>query len=377
MIEDMVALRRRLHRLAELSGQEERTAAVIHETLERYAPDRLVTGLGGHGVLALFESGTPGPRVLLRCDLDALPIAETGDDDDGSETPGVSHACGHDGHMAIVTAVAESLSRRRPARGSVALLYQPAEETGFGARSVLGDPSYAEFAPDVAFALHNVPGFELGEVVTREGTFASTARSLRVELVGKTSHAAEPHRGLSPAQALAEILCAWPGVPQVASSLDEPALVTVVHARLGEAALGTTPGEAVAIATLRARSFDVMQRLSERCLKLAVGIAEAHGLGARGEWTDEFPCTENDPSAVRIVERAAAAARTGFRLLDTPFNWTEDFGHFTHAYPSAMFGLGAGIDTAPLHHPDYRFPDELIDIGARVFLEIIDQAVGE
>ncbi len=370
--DEMVGLRRRLHQLAELSGSEERTAALLEETLKGFAPDGLVTGLGGHGLAARFDGAAAGPRVLIRCDLDALPIDEGPHvGEEASETPGVSHKCGHDGHMAVVTAVARALGRNRPARGSVVLLYQPAEETGAGAMSVLNDPAFADLEPDAAFALHNVPGFPLGQVVTREGVFASTARSLRIHLVGRTSHAAEPERGLSPTLALADILSAWPGTPQASPSIDEPALVTVVHARLGEPALGTTPGEAIAIATLRARSPEVMDRLSERCLDVAMAIAAAHGLEARARWMDEFPCTQNDHLAVEVIRRAAASAGADFQELDAPFRWTEDFGHYTSRYPSAMFGLGAGEQTAPLHHPDYRFPDELIAVGCGMFLEMI------
>jgi len=373
----MVELRRSLHRIAELSGQEERTAALIRETLEGIGADEIVTGLGGHGVAAVYESGSIGPRVLIRCDLDALPIDEDSDSEDASRTPGISHTCGHDGHMAIVTGVAHALAAKRPDTGSVVLLYQPAEETGTGARSVLDDPRFAKLVPDMAFALHNVPGYPLGEVVARVGVFASTARSLRVELVGSTSHAAAPEQGASPTAALAEILSVWPGMPQATTSIDEPALVTVVHAKLGEEALGTTPGRATAIATLRARNSDVMARLSRGCSEIAVGIAAAHGLTADCEWTDEFPCVVNEAGAVAAVEQAAEAAGTGFRSLEAPFSWTKDFGHFTEVCPSAMFGLGAGVDAAPLHHPAYRFPDELIGTGARIFLGVLDRVLND
>jgi len=369
--DDAVALRKQLHRAAELSGMEERTAALILHVLEQLGADEVFSGLGGHGLAALYESGSAGPRLLIRCDLDALPIDEGTERDDASRTPGVSHACGHDGHMAIVTEVARTLSARRPETGSVVLLYQPAEETGTGARSVLDDPRFAKLTPDMAFALHNIPGRPLGEVITRAGVFASTARSLWVELTGSTSHAAEPERGVSPAPALAEILNVLPGIPAAMPEDGTPALVTVVHAKLGEEALGTTPGHARVVATLRAGSPDVMTRLSLACREAAAGIAAAHGLRVSMRWSDEFPCVVNDAAAAEIVERAASAAGVNFRQLDAPFRWTEDFGYFTELCPSAMFGLGAGVGAAPLHHPDYRFPDELIPIGARVFLAVI------
>ncbi|MBD3349199.1 MAG: amidohydrolase [Candidatus Eisenbacteria bacterium] len=368
--EDAVALRRSLHRAAELSGVEERTAAIIRERLEPLEPGALVGGIGGHGVAAVFEGSGKGRRILVRCELDALPIPE-GEGPDASETPGVSHLCGHDGHMAILMALGELLSESPPASGSVVLLFQPAEETGAGARRVLDDPAFRKLDPDVALALHNVPGVPLGSVILRDGVFASTARSLRVVLEGRTAHAAEPDRGLSPAGALAEILAAWPSVPQSVTSIDEAALVTVVHARLGEPALGTTPGVATAIATLRAQSDEVMQRLSGRCQELAHGLAAAHGLSADSEWLEEFPCTVNDPGVNAALERAAADLGLEVRKPERPFAWTEDFGHFTESVGGALFGLGAGEKTAPLHHPDYVFPDDLIPLGAKLLRSAI------
>jgi amidohydrolase len=370
--EKVLELRRELHRAAELSGEEERTSALIRGYLESLEPDSLHEGLGGHGVAAVFEGGSDGPRALVRCELDALPIPERPGEEDASETPGVSHRCGHDGHMAIVAALALDLSIRRPSRGSVVVLFQPAEETGAGARLVIDDEKFAGIRPDLALALHNVPGYRLGTVVLRDGSFASTARSLRVNLTGRTAHAAEPEKGLSPTPALAGILSEWPAVPRTTGSSEEGALVTVVHARLGEPALGTSPGIATAIATLRAQSGKAMGRLSDRCLEVAEGLADAHGLSIESEWLEEFPCTESDASVNEIVERVTRSLGLPVVRLARPFAWTEDFGHFTERFGGAMFGLGSGDENAPLHHPDYRFPENLVIVGARLFRDITD-----
>jgi metal-dependent amidase/aminoacylase/carboxypeptidase family protein len=273
--------------------------------------------------------------------------------------------------MAIVASLAELLHEAPPTHGSVVLLFQPAEETGAGARLVLDDPAFSEIRPDVALALHNVPGYPLGSVLLRDGVFASTARSLLVELGGRTSHAAEPGSCLSPTPALAEILSVW---PTARHSVKSRALVTVVHARLGEPALGTSPGNAIAIATLRAESNAVMELLAERCQYLAERIAEAHGLSARSEWLEEFPCTESDPSVNRAIERAALDAGLTVEHLTAPFAWTDDFGNFTEEITGAMFGLGSGEGTAPLHSPDYVFPDELIPVGAGLLRRVVDSA---
>jgi amidohydrolase len=372
--DDPRALRRSLHATAELSGDETQTSSLVRSYLERLEPDALHEGLGGNGLAAVYEAPEPGRRTLVRCELDALPIPEVAGIEDASAPPGASHKCGHDGHMAIVAALAEMLREKRPERGSVVLLFQPAEETGAGAKRVLDDPAFAPMMPDIAFALHNLPGYPLGTVVLRDGVFASTARSLCVVLEGRTSHAAEPDRGRSPAAAMSEIILEWPSVPQAVTSIEEPALVTVVHARLGEPALGTSPGLATVIATLRAQSGRVMERLSERCEGVAKELAAAHGLNMRSEWLEAFPCTESDPEANAIAETAAREEGLAVTRPEMPFAWTEDFGHFTAAVGGAMFGLGAGEDTAPLHHPDYVFPDGLIDVGARLFYRVISLA---
>lgn len=372
-VEAAVRLRRALHDSAELSGMEERTSALVRGHLETTKPDSIVDGLGGHGVAAVYTGEAGGPRVLVRCELDALPIPETGERD-GADAA-VSHKCGHDGHMAIAAALAGSLGESPPALGSAVLLFQPSEENGAGAKRVLDDPAFSPLRPDVVVALHNVPGYPLGTVVLRDGVFASTARSLRVDLFGRTSHAAEPERGLSPGAALAEILSAWPGVPGTVTSVDEPALVTVVHCRLGELALGTNPGTATAVATLRAQSEDVMGRISLACAALAEGIGRAHGLDVEIAWLDEFPCTVSDASVNAVIERAALSAGLPVLRLERPFAWTEDFGHFTREFRGALFGLGAGEATAPLHHPDYSFPDELVPLGAGLLRRTVDAAL--
>ncbi len=370
---DTVELRRRLHRLAEPSGGERRTASLLREVLDGLGPDALIDGLGGRGLAAVFRGGD-GPVVLVRCELDAVPIPESEGAPDASEAAGYSHMCGHDGHMAIVVGLADSLSRRRTERGSAVLLFQPAEETGAGAARVLEEPRLQALQPDIAFALHNVPGFPLGSVVLRDGVFASTAKSLRVDLEGRTSHAAEPERGVSPTAAVSEILTAWPDVPGEVAETGEFALVTVVHARVGEVALGTTPGAATVIATLRAHSPDVMERLSRRCEAIASDAARAHGLAMSSEWLEEFPCTINDPEANSLVERAAREAGLPVVRMPEPFRWTEDFGRFTGAFGGAMFGLGAGEESPPLHHPQYVFPDELLPLGSSLLRRVIDAA---
>ena len=188
----LIGLRRELHRVAEPSGEELITAARLVDEVADLAPDSVVDHLGGHGVAVVFDGSKAGPTVLLRADMDAVPIDETLTLEYASATPGISHKCGHDGHMAMAVGVARCIARARPDRGRVVVLFQPSEETGGGAAAIIGDPAFAVCRPDTALAAHNLPGYGLGRVVIRPGTFACASRGLTIELVGATCHAAEP-----------------------------------------------------------------------------------------------------------------------------------------------------------------------------------------
>ena len=174
---DLVDLRHRLHRRPEISGEERETAATIVEFLKPTGPDRIVTELGGHGVAAIYEGAEPGPTVLIRAELDALPIEELSDSDHRSEIPGKGHLCGHDGHMTILAGLARGLQRNPPQKGRAILLFQPAEETGAGAAAVMADPKFEEIVPDYAFSLHNRPGVPVGHARISEGAANCASRA--------------------------------------------------------------------------------------------------------------------------------------------------------------------------------------------------------
>jgi amidohydrolase len=372
---DLVALRRDLHTRPELSGREERTAAKMIDLLTSLDPHALHTGLGGHGLAAVWRGDEPGRRVLLRCDLDALPIPETIDLPHRSTVEGCSHKCGHDGHMAILVGLARRVAERPPARGEVVLLFQPSEEDGRGAARVLADPAFEPLEPDLVFALHNLPGFDSGTAIVRDGPFAAASTGFVVRLEGATAHAAEPQRGHTPALAVAELIQGVSALPQLHTGLTESAKATVIHARVGEVAFGTSPGEGVVMATLRAHDARVIDRLEAAARQLATHTAAAHGLGCRIELSEPFPPTANNPDANRLVREAAAAIGLGIETPPDPFPWSEDFGHFTSKFEGALFGLGAGIDHPALHHPNYDFPDELIPLGVDLFDGILDRTV--
>lgn len=370
-IAELTAFRRALHRAPEISRQEVQTARTIATAL---TADQVISGLGGHGVAAIYNGTEPGPTVMFRAELDALPIQELSDAPHRSSIPGKGHLCGHDGHMTILIGLARLLSRRRPAAGRVVLMFQPAEEDGSGAAAVIADPRWPALRPDWAFSLHNAPGTALGHAHLRPGPVNCASQGLKIHLTGKTAHASQPETGTSPGPALAALIPALTALGQGRSLVPGFRLVTVTHARLGEPAFGIAPGEAELWVTLRTLEDAAMAALRAE----AVALVHAHspGLTVSFETHDDFAASVNHPEAVAHMTAALKA-------LNIPHHpgeiWraSEDFGRFGAApTKSAMLFLGAGQTHPALHNPDYDFPDDLIPIGAHLFHRIARDILG-
>jgi amidohydrolase len=374
----LTSLRKHLHSIAEVSGSERHTAQTIENFLtEEAKPDKVYNGIGGHGIIATYEGGADGKHILLRCELDALPITDKIDAEYRSKSDGTGHKCGHDGHMAIICGVAKLLAKERPSAGKVSLLFQPAEETGEGAQRVLEDERFQALQADYCFALHNLPDYEKGNVIVRDQTFAAASVGLEVTFGGETSHAAHPEEGVSPALAMAQLVQALSAVPQYYSSLNHATKVTVINAELGERAFGTSPGRATVRATLRTFDDELLKRLQERCLQISEGIADTYGLSADHNWVEPFAATKNDGAAVDKIRKTAQKQEIRVQEKSVPFSWSEDFGHFTRQIPGAMFGLGSGRQHPALHAEHYDFPDEVIPVGICMFMEIVKEVLAE
>lgn len=370
--DELVSLRHHLHSIAEVSGKEADTADFIAEKLRGFNPDELVTGVGGHGVIARFKGEEGGPCMLIRCELDALPIAEENEMDYLSKNKRTGHKCGHDGHMAIVLGVGKRLAENRLGAGEVILLFQPAEETGEGARQVLDDEHFTDIAPDYVFALHNVPGYPKHEVIIKDGVFAAASVGFIARLKGETAHAAHPEQGNSPALAVAQLIQSLSAMPQFYAPLQKAAKVTVVQSHIGEQAFGTSPGYGEVMATLRTYEDGLLDQLKDQAENLAEGIAQTYKLQLETEWVEPFPATVNSKKAINIVQSVADGNGIQMKKKKEPFSWSEDFGHFTDRYEGALFGLGSGKEQPALHAADYDFPDEIIETGVQMFAGIID-----
>lgn len=371
---DLKNIRKYLHSQPELSGTEEQTSQFIKGKVEQFNPHKVITNLGGHGLAVIFKAKRPGPCVLFRAELDALPVQETGDHKHKSETTGVSHACGHDGHMTILLGLAERLQKEKEnLKGKTILLFQPAEETAQGAIRILDDSRFNTINPDFVFALHNLPGFSQGEIILKKGVFASASRGLIVKLTGKTSHAGEPEKGKNPVLVMTRIIEDLIALPQLTTSLNNAALITIIHANLGKVAFGTSPGSAQIMATFRTYNSKDMEILVKQSMEIIKGTAKIYNHKCEIRWVEEYPATENDDRCVDIIETAAKNRGCAIRFCKHPFPWSEDFGFFTQKFKGSFFGIGSGKEYPQLHSENYDFPDEILEQGIAILGEITKQ----
>ena len=377
-IVELTAFRRHLHQHPEVSGDEAWTAAEVVKALREMGAPQVLTGLGGHGVAAVWQGAEPGPTVMFRSELDALPIEELTGNPWASTIPGKGHQCGHDGHTTILLGLGRLLSRRPPARGRAVLMFQPAEENGAGAAAVLDDPAFAEIRPDWAFSLHNFPGLEHGAMALEAGPANCASRGLRVVLTGHTSHASTPEHALSPALSLARLIPAVMAEGPGGDLGDTFRLVTVTHTRMGEPAFGITPGRAELWMTLRTVHDRDMADLLARVTALIDAEAKATGLKVDYSHHDIFHACTNDAEATQRLLDAAEAVGITRENSQFPMRGSEDFGLFGSrgGAKSAMFRLGSGYRTPNLHNPDYDFPDEIIEPGVRVFERVARDLLG-
>lgn len=369
---NLIRLRQELHRNPELSGSERGTGKRIRFFLNHYPPTELFTGIAGEGMAAVYSSDKPGPTLLFRCELDALPIHESINKSYASNKPGVSHACGHDGHMTMVSGLAAELTKNPIKRGKVILFYQPKAENGQGAFQSIKEFEKFNIQPDFSFAIHNMPKYPMGSVILAKHTFASASMGLIFKLIGSDSHAAYPENGKNPSLAISKIIQGFHDIPK-SKDFAKFVMLTVIHIRVGEVAFGTSPGYGEVMITLRSHGDNDMNLLSEKATSLVHSIAKEHELNIETSITDDFPAVTCDPKLIEGVHSVATKQDRKVFYLDEPNRWSEDFSQFTIKWPSILFGLGVGEKMQDLHSPNFDFPDEAIEHGISIFNSIVTQ----
>ncbi len=370
----MTDWRRRIHAWPELGFEEERTSALVADALRALGLE-VHTGLGGTGVVALVDSGVPGPSVGLRADMDALPMQEQNDVAYRSQRDGTAHTCGHDGHTSALLGTAQHLAAHPPARGRVVLIFQPAEEGGRGAIRMAEDGLFARFPCDEVYAFHNMPLLGTGRASVRAGATLQSLAVFEIAVEGVGGHAAAPHKATDPLQVAARLAVEIPAI--VGRHIDpmEAALINVGSLQAGSTH-NIIPASASLSGTLRALSKDVHEALLARLRALCDGHAAISG--CRVTLTVPHAC----PPCVNAAEQAALAAAAcadvlGAEHVETDrraYPFSDDFSYMLEQWPGAYLFLGQ--DSAMCHHPTFDFDDRLLPVAAAVFDRIVRRRLG-
>ena len=375
--DELVNLRRYLHAHPELSGKEENTLNYIKEYLSKNTGPNRIERVGEESLIVTYDFGEGGATIVIRCELDALPIQEVNKFPYRSIHQGVSHKCGLDGHMSIVVGVGLALEELSLKNGKVVLLFQSAEETGQGASKVVNDPNFRELNPDYVFALHNIPGEKKGSIISLEKTFAAAVESIAITIDGQKTHAAQPEGGINPSFAIAELIDRFKSIEENDPHDSTFCLLTPVHLKVGNKNYGIAPGSGELHYTIRAWSDEKLSQVKKLVQKILEDINSTHGVKISYEWLEYFPSNENNSECNDFIKNAAIKNQYPIIERPFPFRFGEDFGWFSKEYPCGMFGLGAGMNTPALHQEDYDFPDEILIVGVKMFCGIIQQALAE
>lgn len=369
--QELAKTRRHFHSIAELSGQETETSKEVVRILKTLKGCSVVENVGGTGILAVFKAQEPGPTVAFRAELDALPIIEVNDFDHKSKREGISHKCGHDGHLTTLIGLAHKLNDQPPKKGRVILLFQPAEENGKGAKAVFEDPKFKDYQPDLILAWHNLPGYPLGKIVYRHGSFTPAVTSLIIKFYGKTSHAAEPEFGINPALAMSKVVQESLLLQSNDINAKDFSVITPVHMTLGDRSYGISAGYGEVHLTIRTWTQHTLDALVKNIKYLSRQTGDESGLSVAFEQTEDFNANENSKEGIEKLEQAIEVLKMPAETREYPFKWGEDFGLFTQHFSGAMFGIGSGEDCPALHNPDYDFPDDILKTG----VTLLDQVV--
>ncbi|MGJ7041631.1 hippurate hydrolase [Shinella sp. BE166] len=378
MLEEIVAWRHDFHKHPELQYEVHRTAGIVAEKLAEFGCDEVVSGIGRTGVVGLIHgsAGAGGPVIGLRADMDAMPIMEETGCSYASQTAGLMHACGHDGHTAMLLGAAKYLAATRRFAGSVAVIFQPAEEGGGGANEMVKDGLLERFGITQVYGMHNMPGLAAGTFGMRTGPIMAAADRFRIEIDGRGGHAARPHDCIDPILVGAQIVSAAHSI--VARNVD-PLNSAVLS--FGAFNAGFTdnviPNVALLKGTVRTLNGAVQDLMERRLGEVVDLTARTFGATARLHYLRDYPVTVNADANVDIAFAAAAAA-AGAQNVDrdvAPMMGSEDFAFMLQKRPGAYIFLGQG-KTAGLHHPKYDFNDEVIPAGVSYWIELASSSAG-
>lgn len=371
---ELVALRHHLHQHPELGLSEFKTSDFIAEQLEAMGYE-VARGLAKTGLVGSLRKGTSGRSIGIRADIDALPIMEETGAAYASLTPGLMHACGHDGHTTMLLGAAKLIAERGNFDGTVHLIFQPAEENYGGARMMIEDGLFDRFPCDAVFALHNDPGLPFGEIYVREGPVMAAVDECRITVNGRGGHGAEPQDTADPIVAGASIIMALQTVVSRNLHPLDSAVVTVGAFHAGQAS-NVIPERAEMLLTIRSFDPTVRNLLEDRIRAVAEGQAASYGMSVSIDYQRGYEPTVNHTTETEFVRKVAKQVVGEMKVHDVPrpMMGSEDFGYMLTERPGSYFFLGTRRTEKdpPLHHPRFDFNDDALPIGASLWLEMVE-----
>ena len=371
---EITAWRRDFHQHPELGFDVQRTAGRVAALLREFGVDEVVEGIGQTGVVGVIRgrASASGRAIGLRADMDALPMTEITGAEHASKTPGKMHACGHDGHTAMLLGAAKYLAETRNFDGTAVVIFQPAEENGGGGLKMLEDGLTDRWGIDEYYGMHNMPGFPTGSFAIREGAMMASADMFTIKVTGRGGHAAKPQDTIDPMLTAAHIIVA---LQSIVSRNVDPLKSGVISATLvtSDAAAHNVISQVVTICgTARALDAGVRDQLEEGVTRISTAIAQGFGATAEVDYERGYPVTVNDPEATLHAMEAAEAIAGAVETEISPMMGAEDFSYMLESRPGAYIWIGNG-DTAMVHHPAYDFDDEALPVGASWYAEMVER----
>lgn len=376
LIEEAIGWRRSFHATPELGYNELQTSNRVAQLLDSFGIE-VNRGLGGTGVVGTLRNGL-GPTIGIRADMDALPIQELGQCPHTSTHQGCMHACGHDGHTAILLATARHLSESRQFSGTVHFVFQPAEEGLAGAKKMIDDGLFEQFPMDAIYGLHNWPGVPAGHVVINPGPMMASLDTFEITLTGKGCHAAMPEKGADPIIAAAQLILALQTIPARRLSPLDSAVISVTQINAGEA-INVIPETAVLKGTVRCLQSPVRDKVQQLIAQFVEQLPGAFGIKGELVYHVGYPVTENHVEAASRVRRAAVTAvgESSVQWGCNPSMASEDFSFMLNACPGAYLWMGVDGEnpSATLHNPYYDFNDQVIEPAVALWTQLVEQSL--
>ena len=373
LLPEITEWRRDFHAHPELLFDTHRTAARVAELLGEFGCDEVVTGIGRSGVVAVIKgrSDHSGRVIGLRADMDALPIQEATGLDYASQSPGRMHACGHDGHTAMLLGAAKYLAETRNFDGTAVVIFQPAEEGGGGGREMCADGLMERFGIQEVYGMHNWPGMPVGSFHIRPGGFFASTDNFEIEVVGLGGHAAKPHDCIDPVLAASQIVVSLQSIASRSVDPTEQVVVSVTSFESDTKAFNVIPQKVLLRGTVRALNRQVRDLAKTRFLRIAEATADAFGVAARVNYMSGYPVMANHAEQTEFAASVAATV-SGACGEAPPILGGEDFAYMLEERPGAYILVGNG-DTAMVHHPEYNFTDEAIPAGCSWWAGIVEE----